>query len=268
MIIALVLGTVLLWLVLDSTGATNPIRDALTGIVSPLQLVFGRVFDPVTDQLEALRQGAELVRQNRDLRQQLAEAQSRLALLEEAQHENQDLRRQLEFKSIVPNYQLIAAEVLGRDPSQYLHYLVIDRGSNDGVRVGMPVITEAGLVGRISRVSSGSSQVMLLTDSQSAVNAYVQRSRATGVVQGTLGPDLSLEYVLRGETIVVGDVLLTSGVGGNFPRRLVIGQVAEVRQNDIEAHTSAVVVPAANLAELESVLILMNFEPDELLDEP
>ena len=133
---------------------------------------------------------------------------------------------------------------------------------------GMPVITEAGLVGRISRVSSGSSQVMLLTDSQSAVNAYVQRSRATGVVQGTLGPDLSLEYVLRGETIVVGDVLLTSGVGGNFPRRLVIGQVAEVRQNDIEAHTSAVVVPAANLAELESVLILMNFEPDELLDEP
>lgn len=263
-----VLAMMLVWLLLDGIGAVNPIRDTLTGIIAPLQLVFGRALSPVADQLEALGRGAELQRENQELKNQIAELRSQIILLAEAQLENEDLRRQLGFKSAVPNFQLIAAEVIGRDPSSYLHYLVIDRGSADGIRLGMPVLTDAGLVGRISRVSQSSSQVMLLTDSQSSVGAYIQRSRATGVVQGNLGPDLVMRYILQEETVVVGDIVLTSGLGGAFPKRLVIGQVVDVRQNDVDAHQEAVVTPAVDMSTLENVLVLLNYDPGQLLAEP
>jgi len=266
--LVIVLAMMLVWLLLDGVGAVNPIRDTLTGIIAPLQLVFGRALSPVTDQLEALGRGAELQRENQELENQLAELRSQIILLAEAQLENEDLRRQLGFKSAVPNFQLIAAEVIGRDPSSYLHYLVIDRGSVDGIRLGMPVLTDAGLVGRISRVSQSSSQVMLLTDSQSAVGAYIQRSRATGVVQGNLGPDLVMRYILQDETVIIGDIVLTSGLGGAFPKRLVIGQVVDVRQNDVDAHQEAVITPAVDMSTLENVLVLLNYDPGGLLAEP
>lgn len=263
-----VLLIVLVWLVLDGIGAANPVRDSLTGIISPLQLVFSRAARPLADQLDGLKRGADLARENRELRDEIADLRGQIILLREAQLENEDLRRQLDFKSAVPNYQLIAAEVIGRDPSSYLQYLIIDRGLDDGIRQGMPVLTDAGLVGRIARVSQGSSQVMLLTDSQSSVGAYIQRSRATGVVQGELGPDLVMRYILQEETVVVGDVVLTSGLGGAFPKRLVIGQVVETRQTDVDMHQEAIVAPAVLLGELESVMVLLNHDPGELVDQP
>jgi rod shape-determining protein MreC len=262
-----VLGIVLTWLVFDSLGATNPIRDSLTGVISPLQLVFSRAASPITDQLAALGRGADLQRETEQLRDEIADLRSQIILLNEAQYENKDLRRQLGFKSAVPNMQLIAAEVIGRDPSSYLHYLVIDRGSDDGIRQGMPVLTSAGLVGRISRVSRASSQVMLLSDSQSSVGAYIQRSRATGVVQGQLGPELVMRYILQDETVIVGDVVLTSGMGGAFPKRLVIGQVVEMRRNDVDMHQEAIIAPAVDMSALEAVMVLMNYDPGELIEE-
>jgi rod shape-determining protein MreC len=265
--LVVVLGIVLTWLVFDSLGATNPIRDSLTGVISPLQLVFSRAASPITDQLAALGRGADLQRETEQLRDEIADLRSQIILLNEAQYENKDLRRQLGFKSAVPNMQLIAAEVIGRDPSSYLHYLVIDRGSDDGIRQGMPVLTSAGLVGRISRVSRASSQVMLLSDSQSSVGAYIQRSRATGVVQGQLGPELVMRYILQDETVIVGDVVLTSGMGGAFPKRLVIGQVVEMRRNDVDMHQEAIIAPAVDMSALEAVMVLMNYDPGELIEE-
>ncbi|MHB1319338.1 MAG: rod shape-determining protein MreC [Anaerolineae bacterium] len=263
-----VLLMVLIWLVLDGVGAANPVRDSLTGVISPLQLVFSRAVSPLVHQLEGLGRGADLLRENRELKNEVVDLRGQLVLLREAQVENEDLRRQLDYKSAVPSFQLIAAEVIGRDPSSYLQYLIIDRGLDDGVRQGMPVLTDAGLVGRVARVSQGSSQVMLLTDSQSSVGAYIQRSRATGVVQGQLGPDLVMRYILQEETVVVGDVVLTSGLGGAFPKRLVIGQVVETRQTDVDMHQEAIVAPAVLLSELESVLVLLNHDPGELVEEP
>jgi len=261
--IAIVLTLVLAWPVLDGLGVVNPIRDTLTGLVSPLQLVFTRASAPVEHVLGAMRSSAHLAQENEDLREELSALRSQCILRDEALIENEDLRRLLDFKSAVPNYQLIAAEVIGRDPSSYLRYLVIDRGAEDGIRVGMPVLTDAGLVGRISRVSQSASQVMLLSDTKSSVSAYIQRSRATGVVQGELDVELRMRYIVQNETVIVGDVVLTSGLGGSFPRRLVIGQVVEIQQNDMDVHQEALVMPAVDASRLETVLVLLNYEPDE-----
>jgi len=262
--LVIALAMVLVWLVLDSLGTTNPIRESLTGVIAPLQLVFTRAASPVLDLVASFRARSDLQQENAELKEQIAALRAEVVQLSEAQYENEDLRRQLGFKSAVPSFQLIAAEVIGRDPSAYLHYLLIDRGAEDGIRKGMPVLTDAGLVGRVSRVNRGSSQVMLLTDPESSVAAYIQRSRATGVVQGQLQQELVMRYILQDETVVVGDVVLTSGMGGSLPKRLVIGQVVEVRRNDVDMHQEALVQPAVDMESLEQVMVLLNYDLDEL----
>jgi rod shape-determining protein MreC len=125
----------------------------------------------------------------------------------------------------------------------------------------MPVLTAQGLVGRISEVSAGSSKVMLITDSSSSVSALIQRSRATGMVQGYPGGELIMRYIPQGDQVQPGDIVITSGLGANFPKRLVIGQVVSVENADVQMFQEARLVPAVNLHDLEFVLVLLNFSP-------
>lgn len=267
LVIILVLLAALAWLVLDSLGPPNPLRDGLSQVLAPLQLVVKRAWEPVSGLFGGLQSASALRRENEALRDENAQLRNQVILLHEAQIENENLRRQLGFKSAVPNYQLLAAEVIGRDPSNYLQYLTIDRGAEDGLRRGMPVLSDAGLVGRISQVSRNAAQVMLLTDPSSSVSALIQRSRATGMVQGQLGAELVMRYIPQTETVVVGDVVLTSGLGGAFPKRLVIGQITDVRRDDVEMFQEATIAPAVDLHDLESVLVLLNFDPIEMPEE-
>jgi rod shape-determining protein MreC len=126
----------------------------------------------------------------------------------------------------------------------------------------MPVITGgSALVGRVLRVSPRTAQVQLLGDVASAVNAVVQNSRATGLVRGQPDGSLVMDYVPQEEKIKTGDIVLTSGLGGDLPRALVIGTVTEVIKRDIDLFQSAVLRPAVDLNRLEVVLVITNFEP-------
>jgi rod shape-determining protein MreC len=180
--------------------------------------------------------------------------------LREAEIENATLREQLGFKEANPDFRLVAAEVIGRDPSNFLEYILIDRGSSDGITANMPVVTSQGLVGRIVEVYPRSSRVLLITDPSSSVNALIQSSRATGVVQGQTDGSLVMRYIQQGEEVKVGDLVLTSGLGGHFPKRLIVGQVTSVRQRDVEPFQEAEVKPTVQFNHLEIVLIITNFE--------
>lgn len=267
-LLILILLFVLAWLVLDSVSPHNPLRDALAQVAAPLQLVVKRGLQPLSGALDWFASKRALQQENEALRRENAELRAQLVLLHEARIENESLRQQLAFKSAVPNYQLLAAEVVGRDPGNYFRYLVIDRGAEDGIRRGMPVLTEAGLVGRIDRVSRNAAQVMLITDPSSSVSALIQRSRATGVVQGDLESQLVMRYLSPNETVLPGDVVLTSGLGGNFPKRLLIGQVVEVHRDDVQMFQEAIVAPAVDLRSLESVMVLLNYFPPVLEEQP
>jgi rod shape-determining protein MreC len=207
---------------------------------------------------------SHLQAENEALREQSAELRNQVILLQEAQIENETLRRQLSFKSSVPSFRLLSAEVIGHDPSNLLQYLIIDRGAQDGVQRGMAVLTAEGLGGRISEVSADSAKVMLITDPSSSVSALIQRSRATGSVQGYPNGELVMRYIPQGDTVAPGDIVLTSGLGGNLPRRLVIGQVASVKRQDVEMFQEARLIPAVNLRDLETVMVLLSFTPMEL----
>jgi rod shape-determining protein MreC len=263
LVVILVLVLVLGWLFLEGAERPNPIREGLSHLLSPLQLVIKRASQPFAQAFSRVQRLGELQREFDRLVQENAILRSQVVLLEEASIENETLRGQLEFRSAVPEFQLLSAEVIGHDPNKLLHYLIIDRGSADGIKRGMPVLTAAGLVGRISEISGSSSKVLLVTDSSSSVSALVQRSRATGVVQGYVGQELRMRYIPQGETVEPGDMVLSSGLGGNFPKRLVIGQIERVSSQDVDMFQEAKVVPAVNLRGLETVMVLLNFVPSE-----
>lgn len=263
-VVILILCLILAWLVLDQTSYSNPIRDAFSRAVSPIQFVLHRASSPLSRAVDLVTGLSHLQAENEALREQSAELRNQVILLQEAQIENETLRRQLSFKSSVPSFRLLSAEVIGHDPSNLLQYLIIDRGAQDGVQRGMAVLTAEGLGGRISEVSADSAKVMLITDPSSSVSALIQRSRATGSVQGYPNGELVMRYIPQGDTVAPGDIVLTSGLGGNLPRRLVIGQVASVKRQDVEMFQEARLIPAVNLRDLETVMVLLSFTPMEL----
>lgn len=265
--VIVVLCLVLGWLILEQMGGANPIRDAFSRVVSPIQFALRRGASPVYRVAREIRRLGSLGAENQALRKENAELRNQIVLLQEARIENETLRRQLNFKSAAPSFQLLSAEVIGYDPTGLFEYWIIDRGAGDGIQGGMPVLTAEGLVGRISEVSTNSAKVMLITDPSSSVSALIQRSRATGMVQGHPGHELRMRYIPQGDTVARGDVVLTSGLGGNFPKRMVIGQIASVEQRDVQMFQGAKVIPAVNLRDLETVMVLLSFVPTGVAQE-
>ncbi|MBU0492981.1 MAG: rod shape-determining protein MreC [Chloroflexi bacterium] len=263
-ILLLMLAISLLLFGLYQGGQLAPVENLVLQFLTPAQ---GELTQGTTEAQGLLQSLADLG----ILRQQIAELErERDALLaenvrlREAERENVVLREQLGYQQAHPQLELLPAQVVGRDPTNLLRTLLIDKGAEDGVRAEMVVVTPRGLVGRIDHVGSNWAQVLLITDMSSSVNAMVQRSRATGVVQGYVGGRLVMRYIPQGESVVINDLILTSGLGGAFPKGLLIGQVTEVRQKDIEMFQEAEIQSIVNFYRLEQVLVVLNFTATEL----
>lgn len=266
--IILVLVAALL-MALQQTGRLGTLEGAVALVIAPGQQGLSSLTDRVSQTLAALGnfqnvQGrvAELESINRSL---LAEN----LRLQEIERENQRLRELLSFSETRPSIELrggqIIARVIGRDSNNFLNFLMVDLGSRQGIEVGMPVMNNQGLVGRVSQVTSTSSKVLLISDPLSTVNAILQSSRLTGVVNGVAGGDPVMGFIPQGSRVGVGEVVLSSGMGGNFPKGIPVGQVTEVRQRDFEVFQEAVVKPIVDFARLEFVLIVTNFDPLEFV---
>jgi rod shape-determining protein MreC len=159
-------------------------------------------------------------------------------------------------------YKTVTAPVIARDPSGVLKTIVIGAGTDQGVRVDEVVLSEQGVVGRVSEVGSNYAKVLLITDSASSVSALVQTSRASGIVRGQYGDTLVMEWILQSDPVKPGDVIVTAGLGlGNelrslYPKGLVIGTVVDVTKAEVSAYQRAVVAPAVDLRKLENVLVI------------
>jgi rod shape-determining protein MreC len=256
---------VLLTLALGWAGQLEPLEGLLSYLTTPLQRGLSLVSTDVSDFVNGFQDLQELRQSNAELQRLADSLMIENVRLKEAESENQTLRQLLNFTRANPWYEYkaatVAGQVIGRDPNNLLYYLIIDVGSNDGIAHNMPVITDRGLVGRVSAVGPVSSQVLLIIDPSSSVNAFVQTSRATGLVQGEIGGGLVMERIAQGEEVRIGDIVLTSGLGGNFPDKLVIGQVIEVNQRDVDLFQQAHIRSTIDFSKVEAVLVITNFEP-------
>ena len=250
---------------LDQNEDLLPIEDLALRFVVPVQGKLASLANNISNLTQTTQDIRELRRRNEELHSLADSLMIENVRLKEVESENETLRRLLNFTQANPIHSYKAAEVkgrvIGRDPSNFLSYLIIDSGSQQGIEKGMPVVTERGLVGRITDVGSNWAKVMLIIDPSSSVNALIQTSRATGVVEGQVGGSLVMKYIPQGEEVNVNDIVLTSGLGGNFPKKLIIGQVTAVHQRDIEMLQQAHIRPTVDFNNLEIVLVITNFLP-------
>ena len=231
----------------------SPVVQAQSTLMERLNFVI-KLFSISQDQVE-------LVAENEDLKNQVAELQSRIIQLQQNLNEADILYALLGFARSSPDEQYIPAKVIGKDPSPFLKYILIDQGSDQGIRAGMPVVTNKGLVGRIDAVTASAARIRLITDSTSMINAVVVEVDAECVVQGSITGDITIEMVSQDVKLEPGQVIQTSGLGGEFPADFIIGQVLNVNQINNEIFQSASILPAEDFNSLQAVLVVSNFSP-------
>ena len=194
--------------------------------------------------------------ENIRLREDIKTLNQSLAAAGEAFHENDRLTRLLDMRKAVRE-PTVAASVIGEDVTPWFRTLTIDRGSSSGIGEGMPVLAAGGVVGQTIKVTSNSCRVLLLTDHASGIAALIQRSRARGVVKGKGDEQCSLEFAVREEDVTVGDLVVTSGIGGVFDKGLPIGTVTMVKKGQYGIFQTITIKPAVNTAHLEEVLVVL-----------
>ena len=258
--VLLVVVSVLL-LGLRNTDLVTGTSTFLTQLLVPVQRVLADVgatgdrFASAIAQIDSLR----------DDNSRLQTENDRLTLenvrLREQAIAGQQAEKLLTLQRTVP-FESVPAPVIARDPSGVLHSIVLGLGTDDGVKVGHVVLSDQGLVGRISEVGTNYSKVLLVTDSASVVSALVQGSRATGIVRGQFGDSLIMDWLLQTEPVKEGDVVITAGLGigeelrSLYPKGLVIGTIAQVQTAEAAAYNRAIITPAVDLRRLEHVLVV------------
>ena len=269
----------LILMALQLTGRLMPIQSAITQITSAPQLVVTSVSDSVAGWIGSARRLRTLGSENNQLTAQNAELNAQIVKLKEQLIEYNWMREQLQFAEANPDVQLSGAQIvarrIGEESSNFRDFLLLDLGSEHGIGLGMPVITNAGLVGRISEVNLSISKVLLISDPNSQVNAILPDSRLVGIIQGNPGGQISLEFIQEGPPINIGATILTSGssisVGNSelstrrFPKGVPIGRVVELIESDELLSRRAIVEPFVPLDQLELVLVITNF--DSLADD-
>jgi rod shape-determining protein MreC len=252
----------LILLVLDNTGNVDTFFEVVRDPMGRVLAVTARGSEPIIDAISGPRNLRDAQQEIEELRAQVNSLSRENEELREIQGQYQVLRDLFNTARQTPEYRRVVANVIGRDTSPTRQSIQIDKGRRDGVHVGQTVESSRGLVGMVYRTSEHTAQVILLSDSASEIPARLSNSRATGLVRGGgLGRPMRIEWVSLDARIEVGEVVLTSGIGGMFPPNMTIGRVIQVDRREAELHQRAVVQPAVDFNALETIFVIVNFEP-------
>jgi len=260
-IIFLVVGGIM---ALALGGYFSSASNVFTGSLVNLQTWFSARFVALQDFFTSPRDIASLRQRNAELEGEVAKLQAQVIQLQQEVGETEILAALVDFSRANPENTYRAAAVIGRDPSPFLHFVIINRGSNDGILRGMPVVTDQGLIGRIDAVIADAARVQLITDPASSVNVRLQNAETEASLVGSVTGDVTLELIPQDIDVQPGDLVLTSGLGGGYPPDLIIGQVVNVRSRDFDLFQQATVQSVVDFNRLEIVLVIVNFKPVDI----
>ncbi len=238
----------------DSVNLLSLPKSAIQYITSPIQYGFYRSGATVGDQFEIISLQRRASQENKALREQLASLLS----------ENSGLRTKLsEIESLIDQQQSLnplTFKTVATRPVGLSRYMLLDRGSNDGISAGMAVVYKNNLVGVVKEVTANKSSVILTSDPDSKISAVISNvdGRAKGLVYGQFGAQILLDRVLHKEPLGVGDIVYTEGTEGQLPRGLVLGSVTEIIGQDNEIFKQAKIDPGFDLTDLTVVFVITN----------
>jgi rod shape-determining protein MreC len=257
---------VYLFLILLPIAALNTSRKKPTELLWSDRLVLF-ITAPIQHGITNVMQGANQVVQeylflvqteseNQFLLEENQRLRGKLSEFEETVNENQRLRKLLAFEKSFP-YDKVTAQVIARDPQTAFRSLRINKGSNSGVRRNMPVVTHEGVVGRILHVTGRTATVLTILDSQHAVDSLIQRTRTRGIVEGVSKHYVQMNYTLRTADVKEGDRVVTSGLGGVFPKGTSVGDVSFVEKKTYGVTQTIHLKPSVDFSKLEEVVVLL-----------
>jgi rod shape-determining protein MreC len=263
-LIVLCLVSIILLTVWAREGAAGPlhtVRSATGVVITPLQQVGSFVSVPFTTFGTLVQNAATGEDEVALLRQQNDELRATVMQLEEYRQQNERLSDLLELSDAY-RVQTTGARVISTGTDSWNRILTIDKGSGSGIAPGMPVMSANGLLGQIEGVSAFSSTVRLLTDEKSGVSVFIQSNRTEGIVTGSIEGLLYMQYVPLDAEVVVGDVVITSGAGGIYPKGIAIGEVASVTSRPTDTYQTIIVRPVTRVRAYEEVLVLTGNEEE------
>ena len=253
-------GVVLLAL----AGFIQPIIGTATNPVIQMQSYVSTRVQAVVDFFTVPRDLASLRSRNAELESEISLLQSQVIQLKQQLEEADVLYALLNFARDNPENQYVASAVIGRDPSPFMHYVIIDHGSDSGIRHGMPVVTDQGLVGRVDAVTAKAARVQLITDPGSVINVKMESLGVDAQLSGSLTGEINLQMVPQELDFKPGEIILSSGLGGTYPANLLVGQVISVINRETDLFQSGVVQPVVDFGNLNAVLVITNFRPVEI----
>lgn len=243
---------------------SDPVRSLATigtQLLVPVQRVLADAGVTGNRFVEAITEIERLRQDNADLRTEVDRLTLENVQLREAAVAAQQAAKLNDVAKTLP-FQTVQAPVIARDPSNILLGIVLGVGTADGVKVDDVVVSDQGLVGRVSEAGPNYSKVLLITDPSSSLSALVEGSRATGIVRGQYGDSLIMDWLLQTEAVKPGDVVVTAGLGladqvrSLYPKGLVLGKVLQVQNAEAAAYQRAIIAPAVDLRKLENVLVV------------
>ncbi|NTU66606.1 MAG: rod shape-determining protein MreC [Candidatus Moranbacteria bacterium] len=255
-LIILIVGFFLVFL--NPKGLFDPLRDFFIRIATPFERASYNVGKSFRGTIDFLGSISDLRKENEDLLRENNELSSQVAELSSEKNENKMLREQMD---LVPkeDFDLVSSFVSAQDPQRLDSWVLIDKGSSDGISEGMPVIVSNGiLVGRISEVYSSNAKVELLSSPTSSINGVDAATNSRGIVRGEYGLGLVLGMVPQSDTISQGDDVVTSGLGSDTPKGLLIGKIKEVRMSQDRLFQEAIVAPRVKYSKLDLVFVIKN----------
>jgi len=255
-VLLLLFALVLMSLRAKQKGGVEFFDALLMEICSPFQKAATFVVKTIQG---ATRQYVFLInleKENRVLKQKIAELQEENHRMKEMKLTNERMRQLLKFRE-QNSPSMIGAEVIGQDPSSWFKSVTIDKGEGDGVKKGMAVVSPIGVIGQVLKTAPHYATVLLVTDYNSAIDCIVQRTRAKAIVEGIGENRCQLKYLLRADEAAVGDVVVTSGLGGNFPKGLMVGEIKKIDKRGHGVFQYAELVPSVDLTQLEEVFVIM-----------
>ncbi|MDE3077089.1 MAG: rod shape-determining protein MreC, partial [Chloroflexota bacterium] len=251
-------------IVLDQLQRLNPVEDVAARAIVPVQTQLTERANPIFEFWSTIGQIGSLREDNARLRAQVSQLEIENTQLRRAEAENEAMRAELGFAQASPQFRLSPATVIGKDLHGLNDYIEIDRGSLDGLRSHMAVVSAEGfLVGRIASLNDHRARVLIITNPSSSVAAMISGSgeAAQDVVDGEIHGRLVMRNIQQGVKVKEGDDVLTSGLGGNFPKRLKIGKIASVKQSDVQLFQQADVAPYCDFGQLSFVEVITNNVP-------
>jgi rod shape-determining protein MreC len=246
-------------LVLSVAGYLAPVQGLVMRPVTGIQTWIALRFAALRDMASAPRDVETFRQRNAELEAEVARLEQQVITLQEQVSEMEILSALLNYARTRPENRYVAANVIGEDVSPFLRSVWIASGSESGLRQGMPVVTERGLVGRIAEVFPTMSRVQLVLDPDSSANVILQAARADGTLVAQANGELWVEMIDQQASVQTGELVLTSGLGGGYPPDIPVGQVISVRRRDYELFQQAVIQPVVDFDRLTIVLVITNY---------